>query len=203
MSQRWDIDELTDRVADALEEAGIDQASGRVSEAPSKRTIRYYATHGLIDKPADFAGRTAIYDRRHLVQILAVKRLQADGLTLDAVQERLAGATAAEVAQIAGVPPVEAEAEAGGTAEAEQEDFWRQTPGRSAPEGSVVAQKPGPVDETPMTAADLQGVRLGDGVTVTIEGLEKSLTPEDVEAIRAAAEPLLETIRERGLDEGS
>src|SRR6266851_2448089 len=87
----WTIDQLTERVADALS-AGYDgQSSGRVREVPNVRTIRWYTTIGLLDRPA-MQGRTALYGTRHLAQIVAVKRLQAEGCSLTEVQEQLIGA---------------------------------------------------------------------------------------------------------------
>ena len=72
----WTIDELGSRVALALSVDYDGQASGRVRDVPDRRTIRYYTTLGLIDRPA-LRGRTALYGRRHLLQLVAIKRLQA------------------------------------------------------------------------------------------------------------------------------
>ena len=49
----------------------------RPPHVPDARTIRYYATLGLIDRPEAFRGRTALYGARHLSQLVAIKRLQA------------------------------------------------------------------------------------------------------------------------------
>ena len=73
----WTIDELGAVVALALSVDYAGQANGRVREVPDRRTIRYYTTLGLIDRPARMRGRTALYGRRHLLQLVAIKRLQA------------------------------------------------------------------------------------------------------------------------------
>ena len=72
-------------------------SDGRVAELPDARTVRYYQTIGLIDKPLRYEGRSAVYAYKHLLQILAVKRLQAHGLTLAQIQRTLAGATASQL----------------------------------------------------------------------------------------------------------
>src|SRR5271170_3117537 len=88
----WTIDELGERVAEALADPGYGGVpSGRVRDVPDLRTIRYYTTVGLLDRPAAMRGRTALYGERHLLQLVAIKRLQAQGLTLAAVQERVVG----------------------------------------------------------------------------------------------------------------
>jgi hypothetical protein len=78
----WTLDELGARVALALAVGYDGQANGRVREVPDGRTIRYYTTLGLIDRPAAMRGRTALYGVRHLLQLTAIKRLQARGLSL-------------------------------------------------------------------------------------------------------------------------
>ena len=68
---------------------------------PDLRTIRYYTTLGLLDRPAAMRGRTALYGPRHLLQLVAIKRLQARGLSLAAVQERVVGLSDAALRRLA------------------------------------------------------------------------------------------------------
>jgi DNA-binding transcriptional MerR regulator len=77
------------------------QSDGRVSPAPDARTVRYDTTRGLLDPPA-IRDRQAAYGRRHLLQLAAVKALQAAGLTLGAIQERLYGRSDAELEALLG-----------------------------------------------------------------------------------------------------
>src|SRR4051812_36230344 len=100
----WTLDELGARVVLALSVDYAGQASGRVRELPDRRTIRYYTTLGLIDRPAAMRGRTALYGLRHLLQLVAIKRLQANGLSLAEVQARLVGLTDAALRQVARLP---------------------------------------------------------------------------------------------------
>lgn len=68
-------------------------ADGRVREVPDERTVRWYQSAGMIDRPLGYEGRSARYGHRHLLQILAIKLLQTQGLSLAQVQRALAGAS--------------------------------------------------------------------------------------------------------------
>src|SRR3954447_9138052 len=101
----WTLDELVERVRAALAEAEYPGApNGRVRDVPDRRAIRWYATRGLVDRPAAMRGRVALYGPRHLLQLVAVKRLQADGHTLAEIQAELTGAPDDTLAAIARVP---------------------------------------------------------------------------------------------------
>jgi DNA-binding transcriptional MerR regulator len=101
---RWTLDELAERVDLALAVDYHGQPSGRVRAVPDRRAIRWYTTIGLIDRPVAHRGRTALYGPRHLLQLVAVKRLQAKGLPLVAIQQELAGATDSQLARVARIP---------------------------------------------------------------------------------------------------
>lgn len=106
----WTIGELSDLVLRVLHSSGLleadyaGQPNGRVSSIPQERTIRWYASLGLLDKPLTMRGRTALYGRRHLCQLVAIKRLQAQGRSVAQVQEDLLGATDATLEGIAHLP---------------------------------------------------------------------------------------------------
>jgi DNA-binding transcriptional MerR regulator len=58
----------------------------------SRRTVRYYVQEGLLPEPLG-VGRGRHYGPAHLASLLRVKHLQEQGLSLDAIRERLAGRT--------------------------------------------------------------------------------------------------------------
>ena len=95
--------ELATRALALAPSAG--QCSGRVRDVPDVRMIRYYTTIGLIDRPAEMAARTAFYGPQHLRQLVAIKRLQGQGMSLVEIQESLAGAGAKKLDQLAALPP--------------------------------------------------------------------------------------------------
>jgi DNA-binding transcriptional MerR regulator len=100
----WTIEELFARVVEALSMGYEGVPSSRVRDVPDLRTIRYYTTLGLLDRPAATRGRTALYGSRHLLQLVAIKHLQAQGLSLAAVRERVLGLSDAALRRIVGPP---------------------------------------------------------------------------------------------------
>jgi len=97
------MDELVERVSAALAAEYSGAPNGRVRDLPDRRAIRWYTTTGLVDRPLGMRGRTALYGRRHLLQLVAVKRRQAQGHTLAAIQAELHGASDAVLAEVARV----------------------------------------------------------------------------------------------------
>ncbi|NUS04292.1 MAG: MerR family transcriptional regulator, partial [Nonomuraea sp.] len=92
MSDTWTIGELAEHAAHALR-AGAQPVNGRVRDVPGERLIRWYTTIGLVDPPLTRRGRIARYGRRHLLQLVAVKRMQAAGHSIAEIQAALTGAT--------------------------------------------------------------------------------------------------------------
>jgi DNA-binding transcriptional MerR regulator len=72
------------------------QKDNRVSDLPDVRTVRYYTSLGLIDRP-QIVGRQGIYGRRHILQLLAIKALQTLSLPLQEIQNKLFGLSDAEL----------------------------------------------------------------------------------------------------------
>jgi DNA-binding transcriptional MerR regulator len=188
----WTIDELQERAAWALARIGEAVPNGRVRAVPDQRTIRYYTTLGLLDRPAAMQGRTAFYGRRHLLQLVAIKRLQARGLSLAELQQRLVGLPDAELEAIARLP---AELDAPPADEPPPSPraaaFWKEAPA-PPPEPAEPAGGEAP------NAGPLQGVPLDDGLLLLVAA-ERPLEPEDIEALRAVAGPLRKLLEERRL----
>lgn len=195
-----------ERVHAALSAQYPGAPNGRVRDLPDRRAVRWYATTGLVDRPAAMRGRTALYHRRHLLQIVAVKRRQADGRTLAQIQAELAGATDATLADIARVPD---HLLAGGDrptpSDAARTRFWADSRPAAASASPIPPRpsqqptpSPAPTPSPPAAARDgtLTGVPLGDGVVLLVPGRP---TAEDRIAIAAAARRLLDLLAARGL----
>lgn len=73
----------------AKERYSIDELSTLAGVTP--RTVRYYIAQGLLERP-EGEKRGAHYLRRHLEQLLLVRRWTEAGLSLDRVRELLDGA---------------------------------------------------------------------------------------------------------------
>jgi DNA-binding transcriptional MerR regulator len=93
------LDELTNEVSRILRDFGLfdAQQDHRVSPVPDLRTIRYYTSLGLVDRPVPDPPRQAKYKMRHVWQLLAIKALQGAQLSLAEVQSRLYGLTEQEL----------------------------------------------------------------------------------------------------------
>lgn len=221
MERPWTILELAELAAETLAAAGSDapfsrvgpdgvraQANGRVRDVPNERLIRWYTTIGLVDPPLSRRGRVAQYGRRHLLQVVAVKRRQAEGRSLSEIQAELAGATDEALAAVAGVPETGSAPEAAPAAPAR---FWARQPrqpGQPRPVAAERAGLPAPAaahgDDsdrgTALTGAGLvHGVRLAPGVMLLLEGADREPGPDDVTEIVNAARPLLRELADRGL----
>jgi len=55
------------------------------------RTVRYYIQQGLVSRP-EGAKRGAYYERRHVEQLLLIRRWSDAGVSLDRIRELIAGA---------------------------------------------------------------------------------------------------------------
>jgi DNA-binding transcriptional MerR regulator len=142
--RRYTIAELADASAAALDALGIAARNGQVRDRPDVRTIRYYGTLGLVDRPAEMTGRTALYGDRHLLQVLAVKALQARGATLADVQRTLVGASEPELRAAVGPRLPGALAAAGPPPARPGRAFWRTPPGPAAPAPAAASLSAGP-----------------------------------------------------------
>ncbi len=213
----WTLEELGARVKDALATGYVPPGSARVRAVPDARTIRYYTTLGLVDRP-ELQGRTALYGERHLLQLVAIKRLQAEqGLALAQVQERLAGLPDARLRELARVEPgdeVSTAAIASGASENDDEvaprgrrDFWREVPD-VAPEPPAPAAEPRVTDhalarderadQSVPGVSELFALELAPGVTLVLRDGRRP-DEHDVQALREAAGPLRCMLEDRGL----
>jgi len=210
----WTLDELAGRVDAALSVGYDGQASGRVRDVPDPRAIRYYTTLGLVDRPIARRGSTVLYGPRHLLQLVAIKKLQARGLPLARIQVELAGATDQQLQRVARLPRSRSPAAAvpapeAAVAPSRAGAFWKRAASADMPlpalGAGLAGEEPAPAGELPTErpaehsdVATLQGVRLADGVTLLLDQA-RPLREGEVRAIQAAAEHLLQALRARGL----
>ena len=192
--EQMTLRELVAEAAVALSSAGLEQSSGRVSDVPTVRTIRYYARHGLLSAPSGWRGRAALYGRHHVAEIVAIKRLQSSGLTLDEVQRRMAGLDEDAVFALAGLAPaapVEQAAE-----ERPRGRFWLSEPEPLIEQDEELELR-AQAAQAELLERVMTGARLDAHAVLWIEGASRALDDDDVAAIEAAAQPLLRLLRAR------
>lgn len=149
--------------------------SARVRAVPDTRTIRYYTTLGLLSPPAEMRGRVAYYDETHVLQIVAIKQLQAQNLSLSDIQQKLVGLPASKLQAIASLPS----------------DFWKNA------DRYLKSQKPEEQSTTSSSKSKSRDVALSDFWTSpaalpSVQALPKrpavlSATQEAFSVIRIAA----------------
>jgi DNA-binding transcriptional MerR regulator len=194
VDETWTLSELVAEVAARI--AALPAPSnGQVRAVPDERTVRYYGTIGLLDRPLAMRGRTALYGRRHLAQVVAIKRLQTMGRSLAEIQAIWPTLDEPTLARMAGIelPPAGGAPRAAG-----RRDFWKDEPAAaaapapvsapalapaSAPSAEMIVGAPAPVELR---------VELAPGVSLSIAMSDDvALSTADVRAIRAAAAPLI------------
>jgi DNA-binding transcriptional MerR regulator len=91
-----------------LAELGLEQARGTVTSVPDERTIRYYMAEGLIQTPGEKQGTASLFSYLNLLQLLTVKKLQAEHLPIRKIRELVAGKSEPELEMLLGVGSVAA-----------------------------------------------------------------------------------------------
>lgn len=212
------MEQLVERVSAALAAEYPGAPNGRVREVPDRRSIRWYTTIGLVDRPLGTRGRTVFYGPRHLLQLVAIKRRQAAGLTLAEIQAELSGASEDTLAEAARVPGDLLATDTPHDDSPARPLFWKASPAAPAETpataGSRTFDDAGPPGSTRQalaaTLAELgeqpsplpgliTGVPLGSGVILL---LPRHPTDIDRDDIATAARPLLELLASRGLTDG-
>lgn len=226
----WTLDELVERVREALEGEYPGAPNGRVREVPDRRAIRWYTTIGLVDRPLGMRGRTALYGPRHLQQLVAIKRRQADGHSLAQIQAEFTWLTPAGLTDASRVPGhllAVGDGPEPDDAGPARHHFWTDRPhttttetlpatlgqaARSAPTAPAAPTPaaPTPAASTPATpaqAAPAQATPPAALHGLALGGGAVLLLPRpagdrDRSDIAAAAAPLLDLLASRGLIDG-
>ena len=84
----WNARGLAAHVTALVDAAGMRPTNASARAAPSARAVRFYVSNGLLDRP-EGTGTAAIYNYRHLLQLLSIKIRQREGQTLDVIKREL------------------------------------------------------------------------------------------------------------------
>jgi DNA-binding transcriptional MerR regulator len=198
VNETWTVGELVGEVAARLAVLPL-QKNGQIRSVPDERTIRYYGTLGLLDRPA-MRGRTALYGMRHLAQVVAIKRLQQAGRSLAEIQAMWTQLTDDTLASLSGVGlPAKGRAPA-------RNEFWkRDSAARQTALADVDDDAPVPralAAPAALPPAELR-LQLAPNVFIAIampqDGGALALSHADILAIRAASAPLVAELARRQL----
>src|SRR3954447_18714531 len=84
----WNARGLAAHVTALVDAAGMRPTNASARVAPSARSIRFYVSNGLLDRP-EGTGTSATYNYRHFLQLLAVKIRQREGATLESIRKEM------------------------------------------------------------------------------------------------------------------
>ena len=187
----WTLPELVAEVATRIAALPTPK-NGQVRAVPDERTVRYYVTLGLLDRPIAMRGRTALYGARHVAQVIAIKRLQTMGRSLAEIQELWPTLDDPTLARMSGVTV------GGPTRPAARAEFWRRAPLSVAPPAAAASPRPSSQQDAPPVELRIE---LAPHVVLSLAVVDDrvAVSPADVRAIRAAAAPLLAELASRRL----
>lgn len=97
----WTLPQLCSVAAAELDRRGAHQLGAFHPLQDCMRNVRYYVYLGLMDRPLGYTGEAPRFGKRHLVQLLAIRALQSQGLSLATIQQQMRGANTLELALIA------------------------------------------------------------------------------------------------------
>ncbi|MEN3328207.1 MAG: hypothetical protein V7638_3014 [Acidobacteriota bacterium] len=127
-----------------VSELQLEQQRGTVTSVPDERTIRYYLAEGLIQTPEERQGTASVFSYLNLLQLLTVKKLQAEHLPIRKIRELVAGKSEQELETLLGV-----RGPAGKKTEAKRYLESLLAPAPSAPPTQAAAPPPQHLDASP------------------------------------------------------
>lgn len=82
---KWSLLELVAVINELLPQfLPLDQPNTKIRTAITPRLVRHYTSAGLVEQPQK-AGKYAVYTYRHLLQLLLVRRLLAEGMNTNII----------------------------------------------------------------------------------------------------------------------
>lgn len=91
---------VCERVVADLE---LEQHRGSVTIVPDERTIRYYISEGLVQAPEEKQGTASVFSYLSLLQLVVVKKLQADHFPIRKIRDLVSGKSEQELETLLGI----------------------------------------------------------------------------------------------------
>jgi hypothetical protein len=183
------MDELVEKVREALAAEYPGAPNGRVRDVPDRRAIRWYTTIGLVDKPLGMRGRTALYGARHLQQLVAIKRLQAEGRSLAQIQSDFTWLSPQGLGEVSQVPPalMADTGTLGPELSGRHARFWADAPAPSPPQ--PVALDDLPSETAAVTAPSPSGTAAVTAPSPSATAAVAAASPSDSRGVAAVPSP--------------
>jgi DNA-binding transcriptional MerR regulator len=191
------VAELAQESARILSESGLaQQARGTVTELPDERTVRYYLAEGLIPPSEEKQGTASVFGFRHMLQLLVVKKLQAEHLPIRAIRELVTGKTERQLEKLLGA------GQGGGAASRGEalsylESLLRKSPSPSAAAPSAPPPRPPALMASPSgsTRETWARVEIEPGLEVHVS--ESYRAPQEDGALRRLSRAFINVLRAR------
>ena len=197
---------LAVEAAKILSGSGLAQGRGTVTEVPDERTVRYYLTEGLIPPAEEKQGTASVFGYRHLLQLLVVKKLQAEHLPIRKIRDLVHGRTERELERLLGAEGSAASKKNEALSYLEQL-LTKPTAQQSAPPQPAALSVMSPPAPAPQSLSSSAG---GAGTWSRVElepGLELHVhdqyrPPRDTRGLRRLAQLILRVIESQGQKPG-
>ena len=96
------LPEFTDTGGRILSQLDLEQERGTVTNVPDERTIRYYLSEGLIQSGGEKQGTASVFSYLNLLQLIAIKKLQAEHLPIRKIRELVTDKSETELETLLG-----------------------------------------------------------------------------------------------------
>ena len=194
---------LAEAAARILAESGAArQGRGTVTELPDERTVRYYLAEGLIPTAEEKQGTASVFGFRHLLQLLVVKKLQAEGLPIRAIRELVTGKTERQLGRLLGVENGQASGPAArGEALSYLESLLQKSPSAplpSSPPPPQASQSAPLASPAAAPGGTWARVELEPGLAVHVSDGYRA--PQGEGALRRLSQAFLNVLRAHGAD---
>lgn len=96
------VKELADAAESVLRHSALSQDRGTVADYPKERSLRYYISEGLISQASGKRGLNSLFGYDHLLTVLAIKKLQSEGVPINLIKTLIEGKDTAELELVVG-----------------------------------------------------------------------------------------------------